>query len=265
MRTLIIVLSFLFMCAVAHAQPFEIIPIEPKTPPLIGCPVTNYTDNEKCISCHRMVQGDNGPEFGLKEVLSDAYYDYPTGRYEFRIFTENGVKKAWYLLTSIESTDIQDIDFYLKSHPDIKTLQIEVYSGGGSIMAAWRIVGWMDKMKAAGYTIETHCYGMALSAGMVVYANGSIGHRYASPTAEFMAHEVMTFKMFDVSTPSKKQDEADVLRHLQDNIVDWLASRAKNITSQELADEVQRLEYWINGTDAFRVGFVDHLVQEEIE
>ena len=34
------------------------------------------------------------------------------------------------------------------------------------------------------------------------------------------------------------------------------------ITAEELAAEVKRLEYWINGKDAHRVGFVDHLVQE---
>jgi len=73
--------------------------------------------------------------------------------------------------------------------------------------------------------------------------------------------------MFDVATPTSKQDEADVLRHLQHNLNSWMASRStKGFSTEELAEKCKRLEYWFNGQTGYdELGWVDEIIKEELD
>ena len=81
----------------------------------------------------------------------------------------------------------------------------------------------------------------------------------ASPQAELMWHELQALEGFGVTSPSSKEDEARVLRHLQDTANGWLAE-VSDLTKQEIDDMVSYKEFWLTGTEAVKYGFADGLL-----
>ena len=243
MRKLFIVFMVLLIGGMAYAQEIE----KKEEPKQIvqQCPKTKMT--EGCLSCHVI------PSFKLKESRPDATLDYPN------LSTTFFGDTAYYLIEDIGAMAADRMfDFfkYVSWHPNVKHIVLEIQSPGGNMFVAWRIVGLMDLYKARGYTIETRCHGFAASAGFLIFANGSKGYRFASPTCEAMWHELITFKMFDISGPADKEDEAKVLRHLQDTANAWLVSRSK-LSKEEWDQKIRKKEFWMNGKQAVEYGIAD--------
>ena len=190
------------------------------------------------------------PNFKLKEASPDNAREYSTTDMKVR---DN---KAYLTITNIDSDQVMKFFDYVSWHPDIKYVIFELFSPGGYMFDAWRIVGFMDLYKDKGYIIETRTYGFAASAGFLVFANGSAGHRFASSTAEMMWHELITFKLFDISGPADKEDEAKVLRHLQDTANNWLVKHSK-LGKAEWDKKIRKKEFWMNGKEAIEYGISD--------
>ena len=160
---------------------------------------------------------------------------------------------AYILIDGINSNAIEKFFDYLVWHPEIERCVFEIHSPGGSLFEAWRIVGMMELWKAKGMIIETRCYGFAASAGFIIFVNGTPGHRYASATSELMWHELYTFAMFKVSRPSDTEDEAIILRHLQNTASNFLSQRSK-LSKKEWKEIVYKKEFWCNGEEALGYG-----------
>jgi len=210
--------------------------------------VTGIKDQDKCLMCHTT------PSFKLKETNKNEGLDIPTDC--DILYDADGSKYGRYFLTGINSNAFKKgIDYFMKH--GVTRMIIEIQSPGGSLFDAWRIVGmmqaWMDNGKR---TIETHCYGFAMSAGFLIFASGSKGKRMVSPTAEFMWHELLTFEMFAIKTPSSTEEQSRVLRHLQDTGNSWLAS-VSNMTKEDLDAKVKSKELWLRGTEMVEQGFAD--------
>jgi len=206
------------------------------------CPKTLMKDS--CLTCHSY------PSFVLKEIGPNARYDYPV----------SGMKisndAAYYVLGDINAGEVQRVFDYVLWHPVVRKIIIEVHSPGGSLFDAYKIVGMMQHMMLIGYTIETRVYGFAASAGFLVASSGSKGHRFVAPTAELMWHELMSFSLFSIDTPSDSEEKARVLRHLQDTANAWLA-RVSKMTLGEINDKIRKREFWMNGCQAIEYGFAD--------
>ncbi len=71
-----------------------------------------------------------------------------------------------------------------------------------------------------------------------------------------MWHELITFELFSISSPSDKEDAARVLRHLQNTINQWLSTRISK-TKDEIDTLVKKKEWWLNGQEALDVELVD--------
>ena len=134
---------------------------------------------------------------------------------------------------------------------------MEIHSPGGSLFNAQRIVGLMDDYKHWGGKITTKVNGFAASAGFYVFMNGD--DRLVSPTAQLMWHELYTFSFFKISEPSDSEDEARVLRHLQDTVNQWIADRS-HLTKDEVDAMVKKKELWVNGLQALENGFATGLI-----
>ena len=116
-----------------------------------------------------------------------------------------------------------------------------------------------DHYKKCGMTIETRCYGFAASAAFYILANGSKEHRYIAPMAEVMWHEIITFKLWAIESPADKEDEARVLRHLQDT-TNIRLSEVSKVSKGKLDDMIRKKELWLRGTEVVEYGFADKLL-----
>jgi len=256
MKKLLTILTIVLFFAILFAIPawagMEDVTIMPDPPPTKGkCPKTQIVgDATDCLMCH--VRGN----FAVKETLPDAAYDYPNG-YMRLVKTKDGIV-GYYILEEILADSIKDFLDYLE-WKGIKKAVIELYSPGGSLFGAWRIIGLMNAAKSRGMVIETRCHGFAASAGFLIFISGSMGHRAVSPQSELMWHELLSFKMFAIETPASSEDEAKILRHLQDTANEYIASRCK-LTKEDLDERVKRKEFWLNGKQAFEDGLADKLL-----
>jgi len=214
------------------------------------CPKTTMVQD--CLRCHLI------PSFAIKETRREALYDTPNAN--IKILDIDAKKIGYLKITAIDSDQVFDALNYFNSHPEITRIVFELYSPGGSMMGAWRTVAIMDEWKARGVTIETRVFGYAASAGFLIFANGTKGHRIASPTALLMWHEVLQIKRWDIATPSSKEDEARILRLFQNNGNDFLSSKS-NLTKEEIDKLIRHQEFWMTGAKAFEYGFADKLLK----
>lgn len=253
MKTFFSVLMAMVFCfGVAYADP-DGMESEPEGPKPI-CPVTQVEgDLYDCLKCHTI------PNWKIKEVApyADMKDSLPA---HCKIVERNGGPALQYFLTNISDYDVSAVCDWFGWHPDIRYLVVEVQSPGGSLFASQRIVGMLDDLKAQGVTVETRCYGFAASAGFYIFVNGSPGYRFVAPQSQLMWHELISFKMFDVSGPADKEDEARVLRHLQDTTNERIASVSK-VTKEDLDHRIRKKELWVNGYQAVEDGFADHLAE----
>ena len=222
---------------------------EKKAPePKAQCPKTLVVGAvDACLKCHV------APSFKLRETAPDACYVYPN--INTRIIDGVGHYAMEGMIASGTASEIHDTLLYLQGHK-IKQLIVEIHSGGGSLFAAQKIVGELLKFQAEGGIVETRVQGFAASAAFQIFAAGTIGHRRVCAEAELMWHELLNAKMFDISTPSDKEEEARVLRHLQDTRNTWLASRSK-LSKADLDAKVAKKEFWMRGPQAKEHGFAD--------
>ena len=223
--------------------------------PMTWCPKTLISDNKMCLNCHVM----SGKSFRLKEFPEDAHIKYPTNA---SIVEVGGKQEGTYEVYGEISNLVYDrlskaFDFFLNR--GINKVTIEIYSYGGDLFAAWRIKGLIENWIESGGQIDTKVYGGAVSAAAILFAVGQ--ERIAHAQAEIMFHELWTFSFFEVSTPSDTESKAKVLRHLQDNITSWLASRC-DLTKEELDSLMKKKEYWLNGKEAFEIGLATKLIGE---
>ena len=243
--------------AFAEQQGEAVVEKEEAKTPEVWCPATRYTDNAKCSECHVMLMEDGKPKFGLKEIpLSANHSDKPYG---MDVVREHGELVAYMIVGAINAVQFRDVSQYLYTHPEFTKLVVEIHSGGGSVMDAWRIVGIIEEMRSHGIAVETRCYGMALSAGGIIFIAGDIGKRFVSPHAEIMIHKVYTFSMFEVSDADSAEDKAELLRHLQKNINQLFEERT-NLTAEVINERSAYKMWWIVGKEAIEHGVADGLI-----
>lgn len=261
MKILTAFLTLLLMVGVAYSED-HMTSEEPKDEdkPEISCPITRYTDNNRCSDCHTMVMENGKAKFGLKEVRLDSAHSAKP--YCMEVVEEDGQLVAYLLVTEIDkstSEKFREISQYLYRHPEFKKFVMEIHSPGGSVMSAWRIIGIIEEMRSHGIMVETRCYGMAASAGGILLIAGDVGHRYVSPHAEIMMHKVWQFSMFDVADPDSSEDKTNILKHFQENINKFFEERT-NLKEDFINEKTYHKMYWFTGREAIKHKVADHLI-----
>lgn len=258
MKSLFVAVIVLSLACVGFAyQEAEVEPTKEEKPAAF-CPTTKISDNDKCMSCHQLMIGENGkPFFGIKEISLNANYADRPRSLDF--IMEDGRPVAHMFVGGTGGMDFESAAKYLPRHPEVKKLVVELHTGGGGIMDAWRSVGYIKEMQSKGIIVEMRVYGLSASAGVFIMVAGDIGHRYVSPNCEIMLHKIWTFKMFAVDTPDSAEDQAETLKHFQRNINSFILSRSK-MTKKELEECIFKKDWWMNGVDAVKYGLADHLI-----
>jgi len=221
------------------------------------CPIPESAYNQiDCFKCH--LPGN----FDVKETNPDDQFTYPSKN--MKRVKENGQEVLYFLLTDIPTNELRDAFWYMERN-GIKKMVMEIFSGGGSVYFALRDKNYIDEFKAKGIEVETRLYGLAASAGLVMFLTGDT--RLMSPHANIMWHEIQSVKImfgmgisFEISTPSDKEDEARILRFMNDNLQEYVASRCK-LSKDDLDLLVKKREMWINHEKALEYGFATGLLQ----
>jgi len=237
---------------------YDTITLTKTSDPAPYCPITKMSDNDSCLKCHVLKKVDGKPTFALQEIPRDAGYDLPWGT-EMVTYDEDKLA-LYYVNTSVNCDKIQDIRDYMYDHPEFTRFIMEIQSPGGSVLSAWKAVGILREMANRGIEIETRCYGFALSAGGILLTAGDVGKRFVNPHAEIMLHKVWTFAMFKLDDPDTAEDQAALLKHLQDNINDFFISRTR-LTKEQLASEMFKRDWWMTGREAVEHGIADGFIQ----
>ncbi|MFH2073976.1 MAG: ATP-dependent Clp protease proteolytic subunit [Pseudomonadota bacterium] len=214
------------------------------------CPKTLLVEN--CLSCHVV----SGGKFVLRETAPDAHLAYPISK--MRIADGTG----YYRLEIIDSDLVKSFFDYLDLHK-IKKAEIEVHSPGGPLFEGQRIVGLIRGWQAKGGAVKTVLHAKAFSGGFFVFVAGS--PRLVDEHAELMWHEIQSYEGFGfkISTPSDKEDDARIFRHLQDVLHEYLATRCK-LTKEEIDAKVnKRQEWWMSGKQAVGYGFADGFIGKQ--
>jgi len=216
------------------------------------CPVTKVKGKlSDCLLCH--VAGS----FQVKETNPDDLRSYPCPD----MFVRDS--RAYLVIKDIDSRLADNVLLffdYLNRHK-IDHAIFELHTPGGSLFDACRIIGIMTAWEQAkeGRIVETRVNGFAASAGFLIATSGTMGYRFVSKISQMMFHELWTFSMFKITSPSSSEDEAKILRYIQDTINDWIVSRSK-LTKEKLNEKISKKEFWVNGQEAVQYGFMDSLL-----
>lgn len=240
MKTIVVIATICLFVATGWAQDKE----DKKLPP--PCPKTQMIKD--CFECH--IKGS----FKVKETAPDAHLAYPN-RFTKIIGWDCNQLEGHYTVKDIDADALQEAFNYFKLHK-INKLTMEMFSPGGSMFHGIKMTSLMDVWKQGGGEITTIVHGLAASAAFLVFVNGTPGKRFIAPQAQIMWHELISFKMFDVSSPSDKEDEARVLRHFQNTANEWLVSKCK-LSKEEIDSRIRKKEFWLNGKMALNDGFAD--------
>ena len=236
----------------AFGQPYGNVPIPPekKSHPYVAkCPRQGLTnDIIACKTCHSL------KDWSLKEIWPDDRLAHSEW-----IVERDGQKRGYFLLESVRASEIKQFFDYMEHH-NITDVTVEIQSFGGRLDDMWRIVGLFETWKKRGGIVRTEVHGVAFSAGFLIFVSGTKDYRTVNRTAELMWHELQAWTDRGIQTPSSKEDEAEVLRHLQDTTNNWLATRG-NLTKAELDEKIKRKEYWINGAETVELGFADDFIK----
>lgn len=210
------------------------------------CPKTMVKGKlDDCLRCHTY------PSMKIKETAPDEGLSYPVANMWIRGTT------ATMVITEIASENVVKFFDYISWHePKIDRVVFELYSPGGSMMGAIRIISMMREKILEGMIIETRLYGAAMSAGFMVFVSGTKGYRIVSPLALLMWHEVWNLSWFKLTTPSGAEEEARIYRLFQDNMNEWLQS-VSNMTKEKIDQKVKFKEFWMTGKQALEFGFAD--------
>jgi len=188
-----------------------------------------------------------------------AKYKYPDN-FKF-VFDSNGLPiKGIYYLTEINNVEIRNVISYMMEH-NVKTLMIDIFSPGGSVIAAMDILGYMRAFEDWGGIVETRVLGMAASGGFIIFVGGTPGHRTAAQNANLMFHQI-SLKEFSFGAMSYKdvKDLLDFMKYLQDTCIRMLSKRSY-MTEKEIYDRINNnKEFWMTGEQALEFGFADKIL-----
>lgn len=240
---LIMILTFLIslITITAYAQWNDYIEKPKEDMKMFGeCPITHTIGSIKgCLSCHEIRTFKVQPTNNSKILIN-----------------KNSEKYGYIKVSNLNDDEVKMFFDYLIEHNINKAL-IESNGPGGELFKAWRIIGIVNEVRERGISVDTIVYGYAASANFIVFMCGE--NRIASPYAELMYHQVRK-RDFREKTPIETQNEADIMKHIQDSVNKYIADKSK-LTLEELKKRIINKEFWMNGKEALEMGFVTEVTK----
>lgn len=142
---------------------------------------------------------------------------------------------------------------------DIPRMVIEIHTPGGHARAMQRIVGYMDSYRGR-ITFETRVYGIAMSAGLVVFLAGD--ERYMSRNMAYLLwHNPSVSKANPYLDPLPEEiQKMEILKNMADG---YIASRSDKITINRVRLEIEDNIWMIFAEEAIELGLATGYIEDQ--
>jgi ATP-dependent protease ClpP protease subunit len=163
--------------------------------------------------------------------------------------------------TKVNAIDFETLrdEFIRYERAKVERIIIDLFSFGGSVFDAMAMGALIEEQTHKGIVVEIRARGIVASAGLIVMVSGSKGHRLIDPNAMVMWHEMSVTKWLSTESVSDKEDEAKVLRRIEDKTNTYLASRSL-MKPEEISNKIKKHEFWMDADEAVKYGFADGLL-----
>lgn len=141
---------------------------------------------------------------------------------------------------------------------DPLTIELVLFSPGGSVFDGFALVDFIDDMHGRGHTINTVALGYAASMGGILLQAGKT--RSMGKSALLLIHEASFGASGDFG---KVEDQVKMVELMHGRILDLFAARSKAsgapkpMTRRQIENKWRRRDWWINAEDCLTHGFVD--------
>lgn len=137
-------------------------------------------------------------------------------------------------------------------YSNVRGIDINITSTGGYMYVADQIVDLMEVAKANGIIVATYVSSHAYSAASYVAVAGSPGHRYVSPTAEYLIHYGTAGAMFE--TPKQLRR---VVEHNERHFQRLFDHYKKHCKIPNLRGKMEDDSFYFTAADALKWGVAD--------
>lgn len=140
-----------------------------------------------------------------------------------------------------------------QSHEDM--IELYIHSNGGDASGLSNIYDVMQMISAP---VKTVCIGKCYSAGAVLLAAGSKGHRYAFKHSKVMIHGIQAGFPIPGHDVTNSKNYFNFLDDNNDSIMKILAHHTGH-TLEKLKQDCLR-DVWLDAKQALEYGVIDHIV-----
>lgn len=127
-------------------------------------------------------------------------------------------------------------------------------SPGGGVFAGMALFDFIEQLKDNGHHVTTVALGWAASMAGILLQAGST--RVIGRNAWVMIHEVSAGA---IGTTSEIEDEAKLLKRMQDRVLDIFVERGCTLTKRQIANRWTRKNWWLDSEETVALGFADEV------
>jgi ATP-dependent Clp protease, protease subunit len=152
------------------------------------------------------------------------------------------------------SQRLLSIDLINQNLENPEPVNLVINSGGGSLNAAWQICDMMDFIDTPVYTVGL---GLIASAALVIFMNGSKGHRTLSNRCSLMSHQYSWGAIGNHSDLLAVRKEQDVT---MEKILKHYKETTKLSEKVILSNLLKEHDVWLTPEEAIKFNIADKIV-----
>lgn len=140
---------------------------------------------------------------------------------------------------------------FLDSENSEEPITLYINSPGGSVTAGMAILDTMNLIKAPVHTVAI---GLSASMGAFLLSQGEPGHRYATPNAEIMIHQILSGfqgQATDINIHAQR------IMKLKTKLTKMLADSTKGKTDAATMWEACERDNFLSPEEALEMGLID--------
>ena len=152
-----------------------------------------------------------------------------------------------------------DIVSYIIDTNQKRELHIKITSPGGSADGVVGAVEFIDELKQQGWKIYTYTYGMAASAGFMLFMTGD--ERYVHPDDTLMMHSVVFVDWRGAVVPDNNLTPEQKRQKIRLNNFSRRLMKKAGLRDSVMDSLLQDKALYFDGNDAYAWGIATHMIK----